>query len=82
MIGGLQEKVVQSHAAANLGSVYGWGFPAHTGGVVRYVYTYGLEKFIKRCAFFEDRYGPRIQMPRYYKKTTMEELGKLSVVNP
>lgn len=76
----LQEGVIQSHAAANLGSVYGWGFPAHTGGVVRYVYTYGLEKFIERCAFFQDRYGPRFRMPDYYKKTSMKELGALSVV--
>lgn len=74
----LQEGVVHTHAAANLGSVYGWGFPAHTGGVVRYVYTYGLEKFIERCAFFEKRYGPRFQMPAYFKRTNMEALGELS----
>lgn len=74
----LQEGVINSKAAANLGSVYGWGFPAHTGGVVRYVYTYGLEKFIERCAFFQDRYGPRFRMPKYFLESSMEELGRLS----
>ncbi|PHI20244.1 3-hydroxybutyryl-CoA epimerase [Lewinellaceae bacterium SD302] len=76
----MHEGVLKSRAAANLGSVYGWGFPAHTGGVMRYVYTYGLEKFIARCAFFQERYGPRFRMPGYFKKITMEELGELSKV--
>lgn len=76
----LQEDVIKSRAAANLGSVYGWGFPAHTGGVIRYVYTYGLEKFIERCAFFQERYGQRFRMPGYFKNTSMEELGTLSIV--
>lgn len=76
----MQEGVLKSRAAANLGSVYGWGFPAHTGGVMRYVYTYGLDKFIARCAFFQERYGQRFRMPGYFKKVTMEELGQLSKV--
>lgn len=64
----LQEKVITEPAAANLGSVYGWGFPKYTGGVLRYVESYGLGNFLERCAFLEDRYGQRFTVPRYLRK--------------
>ena len=66
----LQEKVITEPAAANLGSVYGWGFPKYTGGVLRYVESYGLDDFLERCAFLEDRYGQRFTVPRYLRKLT------------
>lgn len=60
----MQEKVLQSIAAANLGSIYGWGFPAFTGGVIQYVNDYGLEAFTAQCKLYEKRYGQRFQVPR------------------
>jgi 3-hydroxyacyl-CoA dehydrogenase/enoyl-CoA hydratase/3-hydroxybutyryl-CoA epimerase len=63
----LQEKVVTEPAAVNLASVYGWGFPGYTGGVLQYLETYGVEEFIGRCAELEERYGPRFSVPRYVK---------------
>jgi 3-hydroxyacyl-CoA dehydrogenase/enoyl-CoA hydratase/3-hydroxybutyryl-CoA epimerase len=63
----LQEKVVKSTAAANLGSIYGWGFPATKGGVVQYIFDYGEEAFITRCEAFKERFGQRFSVPKYIK---------------
>lgn len=73
----LQEGVIESRAAANLASVNGWGFPSHTGGVMRYVYSYGKDDFVARCEVFGERYGARFRVPNYLKELTDEELGKL-----
>lgn len=34
---------------ADLASVFGWGFPSYTGGVLSYVDTLGLNAFIAQC---------------------------------
>lgn len=76
----LQERVVASHAAANLGSIYGWGFPSYTGGVLRYIYTYGHTEFMDKAASLEKTHGQRFKLPKYLKQLTAEDLGKLSIV--
>ena len=68
----MQEKVVTSVSEANLGSVYGWGFPAFTGGVLQYVNSYGIDKFIQRCTGFKKKYGPRFTVPSFLKKKQKE----------
>ena len=64
----LQEEVIEHIEAANLASVYGWGFPGYTGGVMRYIYSYGLEHFVARCGELKERYGQRFTVPRYLRK--------------
>jgi 3-hydroxyacyl-CoA dehydrogenase / enoyl-CoA hydratase / 3-hydroxybutyryl-CoA epimerase len=64
----LQEGVVGSVAEANLGSIYGFGFPAYYGGVIQYVFSYGIEKFIAKCEIFEAQHGPRFKVPKWLKK--------------
>ncbi|NJC25926.1 3-hydroxyacyl-CoA dehydrogenase NAD-binding domain-containing protein [Neolewinella antarctica] len=64
----LQEKVITEEAAANLGSVYGWGFPKYTGGVLRYVESYGHERFQQRCGELIERYGQRFTVPKYLRE--------------
>lgn len=64
----LQEKVITEEAAANLGSCYGWGFPKYTGGVLRYLKSYGHQAFLQSCKELEERYGPRFSIPKYLKK--------------
>jgi 3-hydroxyacyl-CoA dehydrogenase/enoyl-CoA hydratase/3-hydroxybutyryl-CoA epimerase len=59
----MQEKVIHSVPAANLGSIFGWGFPAFKGGVIQYVNDYGVEAFIKRCGVFKKKYGQRFSVP-------------------
>ncbi|MFK7981258.1 MAG: 3-hydroxyacyl-CoA dehydrogenase NAD-binding domain-containing protein [Saprospiraceae bacterium] len=71
----MQEKVISSVPEANLGSIYGWGFPAFTGGIFQYVNSYGLDNFIKKCEQFKQDYGPRFRVPRILKK--MRKEGKV-----
>ncbi len=63
----MQEGVIHSVAAANLGSIYGWGFPAFKGGVIQYVNDYGPEGFIAKCRHYRARYGQRFRVPRTLK---------------
>ena len=70
----LQEEVIEHIPAANLASVYGWGFPGYTGGVMRYIYSYGHAAFLERCAELKERYGQRFTVPRYIRQLEMEKL--------
>lgn len=70
----MQEKVVTSVPESNLGSIYGWGFPAFTGGVLQYVNSYGVKEFIARCDLLKKKYGPRFKVPSLLKK--MEKEGR------
>ena len=64
----VQEGIIGSVAEANLGSVYGFGFPAYYGGVIQYVYSYSIEAFIKKSEQFEATHGPRFHVPKWLKK--------------
>ncbi|MEZ5042665.1 MAG: 3-hydroxyacyl-CoA dehydrogenase NAD-binding domain-containing protein [Saprospiraceae bacterium] len=60
----MQEKVIGSISAANLGSIYGWGFPAFKGGVIQYVSDYGVQAFIDKGKRYEKQYGQRFSVPK------------------
>lgn len=64
----LQEKVITSIPEANLGSIYGWGFPAFKGGAIQYISDYGKEEFLKQCEAYEGQFGPRFQAPKLLAK--------------
>lgn len=64
----LHEGVVKSVAEANLGSIYGWGFPAFKGGAIQYITDYGKDEFIARCMHYETQHGPRFQVPKIIHK--------------
>ncbi|MEU7407588.1 3-hydroxyacyl-CoA dehydrogenase family protein, partial [Streptomyces sp. NPDC044948] len=61
----LEEGVLTSVADANVGSVFGIGFPGWTGGVLQYVNGYegGLPGFVARARELADRYGERFTPP-------------------
>jgi len=61
----LAEGAVGSVAAANVASLTGAGFPAWTGGTLRYVNGYpgGLGGFVVRAREFAARYGDRFAPP-------------------
>lgn len=68
----MQEGVIQSIAAANLGSIYGWGFPAFRGGVIQFIHDCGLDQFLEKCLDFQKKHGRRFQVPRQLKKILSE----------
>jgi 3-hydroxyacyl-CoA dehydrogenase / enoyl-CoA hydratase / 3-hydroxybutyryl-CoA epimerase len=61
----LDEGVLTSVADANIGSIFGIGFPPWTGGVVQYVEGYpgGVAGFVARADAFAAKYGPRFTVP-------------------
>lgn len=54
-----EEKVVNSIADANIGSIFGWGFAPHHGGTLQFINAYGVDKFVKRSQELAERYGDR-----------------------
>lgn len=57
----LEEGILTSVADANIGSVFGIGFPGWTGGVLQYINGYegGLPGFVARARELAERYGER-----------------------
>ncbi len=55
----LEEGVLTSVADANIGSIFGIGFPGWTGGVLQYINGYegGLPGFVARARELAERYG-------------------------
>jgi 3-hydroxyacyl-CoA dehydrogenase/enoyl-CoA hydratase/3-hydroxybutyryl-CoA epimerase len=59
----LESAVLRSEEDGNIGSIMGIGAPVWTGGLIQFVNTYGLEKFIARCDELAAEYGERFKAP-------------------
>lgn len=55
----LEQGVLETPQDADLGSVYGWGFPAWTGGTLSYIDTVGIERFVSEADRLTQAYGER-----------------------
>ncbi len=53
----LSEGVLTSVADANIGSIFGIGYPAWTGGALQFIYSQGLSSFASRAKVLESQYG-------------------------
>lgn len=60
----LEEKVLNNVMDGNIGSIFGIGFPQHTGGVFQYINSYGLTEFCERAQELSRRFGPRFEPPK------------------
>ena len=59
----LDEGVLRSVADANIGSIFGIGFPPLHGGALQYVNAYGLKAFVERSHALAASYGRRFEPP-------------------
>jgi 3-hydroxyacyl-CoA dehydrogenase/enoyl-CoA hydratase/3-hydroxybutyryl-CoA epimerase len=61
----LDEGVIESIADANIGSIFGIGFPGWTGGVLQYINGYegGPAGFVERARELAAKYGERFEPP-------------------
>lgn len=59
----MEEGVLTSARDANLGSIFGIGFPPWTGGVHQFIQHVGREPFIERARELSERYGERFTPP-------------------
>jgi 3-hydroxyacyl-CoA dehydrogenase/enoyl-CoA hydratase/3-hydroxybutyryl-CoA epimerase len=54
----LAENVLTTVHDANIGSIFGIGFPGWTGGAMQFIYGTGIEQFCERAAQLAERFGP------------------------
>ncbi|HJV60664.1 MAG TPA: 3-hydroxyacyl-CoA dehydrogenase NAD-binding domain-containing protein [Albitalea sp.] len=53
----LHEGVLRTVHDANIGSIFGIGFPAWTGGALQFVYGMGIDRFAERARSLAERHG-------------------------
>jgi 3-hydroxyacyl-CoA dehydrogenase/enoyl-CoA hydratase/3-hydroxybutyryl-CoA epimerase len=64
----LEEGVLTTVHDGNIGSIYGIGFPAWTGGALQYVNSIGAKKFVARAGEFAKQYGRRFAPPKLLRE--------------
>ncbi len=57
-----EEGVLTDPADADIGSIFGWGFPPWTGGTLSFIDTIGVAKFVAECDRMAEAYGPRYEV--------------------
>ena len=58
----LSEGVLTSTHDANIGSIFGIGFPAWTGGAMQFIYSEGVANFEANAAALASKHGPRFAL--------------------
>ncbi|WP_340149166.1 3-hydroxyacyl-CoA dehydrogenase NAD-binding domain-containing protein [uncultured Sneathiella sp.] len=53
------EGVLRNEVEANVGSIFGIGFPAYTGGALQFIHGVGIDAFAKRAQQLAETYGDR-----------------------
>ena len=63
------EEGVLTHAEdADIGSIFGWGFPPYTGGTLSYVDTLGIREFVAECDRMAKSYGDRFKVSDWLRE--------------
>ncbi len=65
----LAEGVLTSVHDGNIGSIFGIGFPAWTGGALQFIYGMGIDAFEARCARLAQKFGPGFAISDAVKNT-------------
>jgi 3-hydroxyacyl-CoA dehydrogenase/enoyl-CoA hydratase/3-hydroxybutyryl-CoA epimerase len=66
----LQEGVLASERDGNIGSIFGIGFPAWTGGALQFIRSEAPKRFVARAEELAQRYGPRFAVPGIVREWT------------
>lgn len=59
--------VVPDPQSADLGAIFGWGFPAWTGGPMSYIDTIGIDTFVATADMLAQRHGERFNVPTLFR---------------
>jgi len=65
----LAEGVLTSVHDGNIGSIFGIGFPAWTGGALQFAYGLGLDAFERRCGELASKFGDGFVLSAAVKTT-------------
>lgn len=59
--------VVPDPQSADLGAIFGWGFPAWTGGPMSYIDTIGIDTFVATADMLAQKHGERFNVPGLFR---------------
>ncbi len=65
----LSENVLTTVFEANVGSIFGIGFPAWTGGAMQFIYSMGIDAFVQRADALAARFGRGFALSSEVKDT-------------
>ena len=54
---------------ANVGSIFGIGYPAWTGGAMQFIYSMGIDAFVRRADALAAQFGPGFALTEQVKAT-------------
>ena len=60
----LEEGVLTHPADGDVGSIFGWGFPAYTCGTLSFIETVGLRAFVAEADRLAEKHGARFEVPK------------------
>ena len=63
-----EEGVLDHPADADIGSIFGWGFPAWAGGTLSFIDTVGIRRFVHECDRMTKAYGARFAVSDWLRQ--------------
>jgi 3-hydroxyacyl-CoA dehydrogenase/enoyl-CoA hydratase/3-hydroxybutyryl-CoA epimerase len=64
----VEEGVLTTAHDANIGSIFGIGFPTWTGGALQYIHSEGVAAFVKTADALAAKFGERFQVPQLLRE--------------
>jgi 3-hydroxyacyl-CoA dehydrogenase/enoyl-CoA hydratase/3-hydroxybutyryl-CoA epimerase len=64
----VEEGVITHAEDGDIGSIFGWGFPAYTGGTLSYIDTMGIREFVAECDRMAAAYGDRFTVSDWLRE--------------
>ena len=71
----VEEGVITHPEDADIGSIFGWGFPPWAGGTLSLIDTVGIRDFVSECDRMAESYGPRFKVSDWMRDRAMKELS-------
>jgi 3-hydroxyacyl-CoA dehydrogenase/enoyl-CoA hydratase/3-hydroxybutyryl-CoA epimerase len=63
-----EEGVLDHPADADIGSIFGWGFPPWAGGTLSFIDTVGIKHFVAECDRMAEAYGSRFAVSDWLRQ--------------
>ncbi len=63
-----EEGVLTHTEDADIGSIFGWGFPPYTGGTLSWIDTLGIRAFVAECDRMAGLYGKRFTVSQWLRE--------------
>jgi 3-hydroxyacyl-CoA dehydrogenase/enoyl-CoA hydratase/3-hydroxybutyryl-CoA epimerase len=63
-----EEGVLTHPEDADIGSIFGWGFPPYTGGTLSYIDTLGIREFVAECDRLAAVHGERFEVSEWLRE--------------